>query len=252
MWAQIGRDSFFIAQGRFLTSGTILPDGRFTHVHTHAQRYQKTFLIAASIAEIGLNTSRFASPDACSVAETRERGFGSNDELIDALAASHPQFFSLDAPGTRLLCRANASTARVGGYDYDRRNTLECRHDLRFRVGEPYTILGLFGGHPGESPSPTPLADPSTYMMHLNWILAFVPPRERITAAGVRVPPTSSLFFGDVVSMMSEGADGQMLYGLDDLLRDYMHDADDGRDKMDTHKSGPMSGCNSYILGDPV
>ena len=201
----IGRESFYLSQSSFLSSGQIVPSNHYTHVHTHAQQYQASYLVAASIAEMGLDQARFASRDACTVAETAaQSGFANNREMMAWLESELPEYFSLDAPNTKLLCRANAGTARVGQYDYDRRNSLECS-GRPFVRGEVYTSVGFFGGHAGHTTPPMPMAPTVNYPMHMNWQISFtLPARANLS--------DTPLFVSDVTRMMSQGPDGQMYY----------------------------------------
>ena len=205
----IGRDSFFFSQGAFLTGGTIVDDTRYTHVHTHAQRYHASYIIAASVEEMGLAKARYASRKFCSVVETASAGFGSNEEMMAYLEETLPSFFSLRHPGTKLLCVARAGSARVGAYDYDRRNSLECS-GREFRRGQIYTSVGFFGGHEGQTPPPMPVTMHGTmqmpmlnFPMHMNWQIAFTLP----ASANLTDTP---LFVNDAVAMMAVQTDGSI------------------------------------------
>ena len=158
----------------------------------------------ASVAEIGLEIARYASSLQCSVVETARAGFNSNHAMIDHLIRTRPSFFSLDAPDTRLMCRASAGYARVSNYTYDRRNSLNCSERLDFRRGDVYTSIGFFGSHPGETPPPMPLAPTTMFPMHMNWNIGFLQPAHaRLTADG-RFP----LYTADTVSIMKSPGPG--------------------------------------------
>lgn len=131
--------------------------------------------------EIGLDT-QFASSTACDVVETASTGFASNEMLIDHLLRRYPRFFSIEASNTQLLCRANTSSARVGEYDYDRKNTLECSNNLGFEGGGAFTSIAFLGSDPEKTPPPAPTlaadvptAPEDVFPMHVNWMLGFVP-----------------------------------------------------------------------------
>lgn len=212
----MNKDSFIVTQGTWLTSGTAVADLRHTHVHTHAQRYHASFLIAGSIADIGLDDPRFASSTACDPTETTSAGFANNQEMMSYLLSTYPRFFSTNAPDSQLLLRANASTARVGDYNYDRRNTIEGGPTRSFLEGDHFTSIGFFGPHPGETPPPMPMGSTNTdiFPMHLNWHIAFVPAAAQNTTIHVHVPyiptPTERMYFGDEVAFLSVTENGQV------------------------------------------
>ena len=129
--------------------------------------------------------------------------------LMAYLEETLPSFFSLRHPGTKLLCVARAGSARVGAYDYDRRNSLECS-GREFRRGQIYTSVGFFGGHEGQTPPPMPVTMHGTmqmpmlnFPMHMNWQIAFTLP----ASANLTDTP---LFVNDAVAMMAVQTDGSI------------------------------------------
>lgn len=119
----------------------------------------------ATAAEVGLDAPPFTSETGCDVQTTRSADFDSSEEMISHFVASQPHFFDASAPGSRLLCRFDASHARVGPYDYDRRSNATCAPGASFREGDNYTFVGFFGRHPENNPAPMVMANPDMFGM---------------------------------------------------------------------------------------
>lgn len=99
--------------------------------------------------------------------------------MLRALESRCPSCFSQRVP-TDLLCVANASTAAVGDYAYDRKASVACTGDaVRVEPGDPFTVIALFGQRP-EAFFPGPHIEQSSmsrsgqFPMHSAWYFLYI------------------------------------------------------------------------------
>merc|ERR1719198_1938534 len=117
--------------------------------------------------------------------------------MVEWLTSTYPTYFSFDAPETRVLCRVNASTARVDAYDYDRRSTLQCSQNAAFRAGDTFTVIAFLGDHAGAH-FPPMLSDTDIYPMHAVWHVSYSVSPPLSNVAKLAVPcflATTSTFY---------------------------------------------------------
>ena len=189
-------DSFIAFEVRPTRSGTLLADPSIIRHHSHVHNFHSSFLVKASAAELGLDDPRFYAASACDARETRDAGFRSNEKMLNYLVGRCPSCFSLTAPNTKLMCRANSSIAEVGGKGYDRMAKVDCSASLiPFRRGDVFTSISFLGPHHGVEFYPMPsmygssrIVDDEThevielrpraegyFPMHTNWWLYYLP-----------------------------------------------------------------------------
>ena len=172
-------DSFMIFPGAWEWSGSMIGDPMLARHHAHVNKFQSSYLIAATPAELGLEEPRFMAATPCGSVATRTAGFSSNDEMLAYLVSRCPRCYSPTAVDTRLFCRANASTAQVDGLLYDRMANVRCAADtMPFRAGDNFTVISFLGPQRYGEFYPQPLDADMTardvYPMHSNWWLYFI------------------------------------------------------------------------------
>ena len=177
------QDSFFVMEGRIPQSGTVVPDPHQTlsHIHTHARKFHAAYLIQATAAELGVDGHQFSSPNGCDVVRTNvSTHYKSNLAFIEDLKTKHPNFFSVDAPDTRLICQAIGSTVQIGPYHYDRKSRFDCGART-FRKGDPFTSIAFFGNRHGETAAPAGICATAAnagrpqgvFPIHMQWFINF-------------------------------------------------------------------------------
>jgi len=180
--------SFVAMETRWPTSGRLLTDPSLSRFHGHQGSHLYSFLIASSVANLGMNQTKFLSSTGCEPVATSSAGFATSDDMISYLASQCPQCFAL-MEGTsaessvtsdaRLLCRANASEARVGLYYYDRASFLNCAGEaIDVKEGDPVTSITFYGPKPATPYVPDTVygGTPSNeYAQHAFWFLKVLP-----------------------------------------------------------------------------
>ena len=185
----------------------------FSH-HTHVHFFHVAYLIAATPEELGLTDPRFLSKSICESKTTAGAGFTGNAEMLNHVIATCPRCFSLTAPDSRLLCRANASFATVPGFarglngtlSYDRGEVLTCTNGtMPFRQGEIFTSLSFFGPRDLAAewfPNPSMGRPEGMYPEHTNWRMYYVAER------GVNERQLSLDVTGEILSVSNRTCDG--------------------------------------------
>ena len=158
--------------------GTMLSSGRLrgTFLHSHPTHLEVAWVVAASPAEIGLETAEFQR---AGIAAMPLAAAGAPESGAAELAAARARLKLLVVRTGRLLCEFTPSREEIGGIRYDRRAKLPAAHaapdspcqSTAFRAGSHLTLISLARAPPPRSCDGDPPLFAEANYMHTSFIM---------------------------------------------------------------------------------